>query len=70
MCYKEAKRMQATLNYCNLEAGSLADEVNDKTGLTAEFHHRSLRERSAEYGGSLNLSDEMDWGEPSGRELW
>lgn len=62
--------MQATLNICDLEAKSRADEVNDKTKIPAEIHHCTLRERATEYGGSLNLTDEMDWGEPSGREMW
>lgn len=34
------------------------------------FPHRSLEERAAEYGGKLNLSDEMDFGEPRGSEVW
>lgn len=38
--------------------------------LTPGFRHRSLRERAAEYGGNLNLSDEINWGEPVGNEVW
>ena len=34
------------------------------------FRHRSLKERAAEYGGQLNLSDEVDWGDPAGSEPW
>ena len=35
-----------------------------------EFRHKSLKERAAEYGGNLNLSDEIDWDEPVGNEVW
>ena len=38
--------------------------------LTSGFRHRSLKERAAEYDGKLNLSDEIDWGEPTGSEVW
>ena len=35
-----------------------------------EFRHKSLKERAAEYGGNLDLADEIDWGEPAGNEVW
>ena len=38
--------------------------------LTPEFRHRSLRERAEAYGGKLNLSEAVDWGEPAGDEVW
>ncbi len=38
--------------------------------LTPGFQHRSLRERAAVCGGSLDLSDELDWGDPAGNEAW
>lgn len=38
--------------------------------LTKAFRHKTLEERAAEYGGSLNLDGEYDWGEPVGREVW
>ena len=44
--------------------------VNGKVVLSKAFTHRSLRERAAEYGGQLNLSEEMDWGAPQGSEVW
>lgn len=47
-----------------------AEVVNGRIILTPGFRHRSLEERAAEYGGKLNLSPEMDWGEPAGREVW
>ena len=34
------------------------------------FRHRSLEERAAEYGGRIELSEEFDWGEPVGSEVW
>ena len=39
-----------------------------KKGFT--FKHKTLEERAAEYGGSLGLDGEYDWGEPVGREVW
>ena len=47
-----------------------ADVVDGKIILTPGFRHRSLKERAEEYGGNLNLSDEIDWGEPLGSEVW
>ena len=47
-----------------------AEVVDGKIILTPGFRHRSLKERAAEYGGKLNLSDEIDWGEPAGSEVW
>ena len=47
-----------------------AEVINGKIILTPGFRHRSLKERAAEYGGNLNLSDEIDWGEPVGNEVW
>lgn len=47
-----------------------AEVVNGKIILTPGFRHRSLKERAEEYGGKLNLSDEIDWGEPAGSEVW
>lgn len=38
--------------------------------LSKTFKHRTLEERTAEYNGELNLSDEISWGEPVGREAW
>ena len=58
------------------EAGFSSDEtltaeiVNGQIILSRVFRHRSLKERAAEYGGQLNLSDELDWNEPVGSEVW
>lgn len=58
------------------EAGFSPDEtltaeiVNGQIVLSRAFRHRSLRERAAEYGGQLNLSDELAWDEPAGTEVW
>ena len=35
-----------------------------------EFQHRSLKERAADYNGKLNLSEEIDLGDPRGSEVW
>lgn len=35
-----------------------------------QFKHRTLAERAAEFDGHLNLSEELDWGEPAGSEVW
>ena len=45
-----------------VEAGSII--------LSKQFRHRTLRERAAAYNGNLNLSEEFDWGEPRGNEVW
>ena len=47
-----------------------AEIIDGKIILTPGFRHRSLEERAAEYGGKLNLSEEIDWGEPAGGEVW
>lgn len=47
-----------------------AEIIDGKIILTPVFRHRSLKERAVEYGGSLNLSDEMEWPEPVGKEVW
>ena len=58
------------------EAGFSIDEtltaeiINGQIVLSRVFRHRSLKERAAEYGGQLNLSDEHDWSEPVGSEVW
>ena len=58
------------------EAGFSANEtltaeiVNGQIVLSRTFRHRSLRERAEEYGGQLNLSDELIWNDPVGSEVW
>ena len=47
-----------------------AEIVNGQIILTPMFRHRSLRERAAEFNGELNLSDEIEWDEPLGSEVW
>ncbi len=37
--------------------------------LTKSYRHRTLEERTAEYGSKLNLDGEFDWGESVGREI-
>lgn len=47
-----------------------AEIVNGQIVLTPAFRHRSLRERAAAFNGELNLSDEIEWDEPVGSEVW
>ena len=47
-----------------------AEIVNGQIILTPMFRHRSRRERAAEFNGELNLSDEIEWDEPVGSEVW
>lgn len=47
-----------------------AEIADGKIILSREFKHRTLKERAAAYGGQLNLSEEFDWGESVGREIW
>lgn len=50
---------------------TLTAEVHDgKIILSKAFQHRTLQQRAEAYGGQLNLSDELDWGEPQGSEVW
>ena len=57
-------------------AGFAADEtlnaevVNGQIILSRANRHRSLKERASEYGGQLNLSDEIVWDGPEGSEVW
>ena len=47
-----------------------AEIINGQIVLSRAFRHRSLKERAAEYGGQLNLSDELVWNDPVGSEVW
>lgn len=47
-----------------------AEVVNGQIVLSRVNRHRSLKERASEYGGQLNLSDEIVWDEPAGSEVW
>ncbi len=47
-----------------------AEVADGKIILSRGFQHRSLQERAAAYGGKLNLSEEVDWGESAGDEVW
>lgn len=50
---------------------TLTAEIKDgKVVLSRAFRHRTLRERAEDFGGELFLSDELDWGEPCGSEVW
>lgn len=58
------------------ESGLVANEtlnaaiINGQIVLSRIFRHRSLKERAAEYGDQLDLSDEPDWNNPAGTEVW
>ena len=47
-----------------------AEIVDGRIVLSPGFRHRSLKERAADYGGRLNLSDEVEWDGPVGNEVW
>ena len=47
-----------------------AEIVNGQIILTPMCRHRSHRERAAELTGELNQSDEIEWDEPVGSEVW
>ena len=44
--------------------------VNDEIVLRKKNRRRTLAERIAEFGGTLEHVPEYDWGEPVGREVW
>ena len=44
--------------------------VNEQSGLTEPFGHKTLEERAVEFDGKVNLDGEFDWGKPSGSEVW
>lgn len=58
------------------QAGISPDDVlnvewsEGKIILSKEFRHRTLREREAEYGGELHLSEELPREAPVGNEVW
>lgn len=57
-------------------AGIKPDEVlnaeiqDGKIILSKTFQHRTLQERAAQFGGKLNLSEEITWDDPQGNEVW
>ena len=51
------------------EYNALEPEM-DAIQLSLNSVHKSLEERSAEYGGNLHLDGELNWGEQKGREKW
>ena len=38
--------------------------------ISKPLQHHTLAERAAAFGGNLNLSEEIAWGEPQGNEVW
>lgn len=53
-----------------VRAVSAEEGLKDAITLTEVFGHKTLEERSAEFGRNLNLDGENDWGESVGREVW
>ncbi len=50
---------------------TLTAEISDgQIILRRAFRHRSLKERAAAYDGQLNLSEEIEWDNPAGTEVW
>ncbi len=50
---------------------TLTAEIQDgKIILSKSFQHRTLQQRAAAFKGELRLSEEVDWGEAHGCELW
>lgn len=38
--------------------------------LTKGFRHKTLEERTAEFGEKIRINGEYDWGDPEGGEVW
>ncbi len=60
------------MNQASFELDDILDVKvsNGMITLIKPFSHKTLEERAAEYGGTLSLDGEFDWGDPVGRELW
>ena len=56
----------ATHNLDNLNN----DELKDLVESGWRFQHRSLEEYVKQSGRPLKASEEVNWGEPVGREIW
>lgn len=46
------------------------EQIRDLINSGFTFEHRKLEEYVMESGGKLIVSDEIDWGEPVGSEIW
>ena len=53
-----------------VRAVSAEEGLKDAITLTEVFGHKTLEERSAEFGENLNLDGEYAWGESVGKEVW
>ena len=60
------------LQEANIELDDYLDisVSNGVITLAKPFRHKTLEERTSEFGGELKLDGEFDWGEPVGREKW
>ena len=52
-----------------VRAVAAEEELKDAIILTKAFGHKTREERSAEFGGNLNLDGEYAWGESVGKEV-
>lgn len=43
---------------------------NDKDIHIKNFQHKTLEERAKEYDEEIEHTEEYEWDEPEGRELW
>ena len=46
------------------------EQIKDLINSGFTFEHKRLEEYVKESGGKLIVSDEIDWGQPVGREIW
>ena len=46
------------------------EQIKELLNRDFRFKHKTLEEYIAENGGVLRSSDEIDWGDPVGREIW
>ena len=56
----------------NIEVNDVLDvqTANGMIMLMKPFRHKTLEERAAEFGNSLGLDGEFDWGDKLGSEAW
>lgn len=48
----------------------IAEASEGRIILRKSFQHRTMKQRAEEFGGSLNLSEEVTWDDPKGNEVW
>ena len=57
---------------CSLETNDTVEMLVSQGRIVIQkpFRHKTLEERTAEYGGTLGPYREFEWGAPEGREIW